>query len=101
VDYIGPVDQFCKEFDEDLAVIAYAVNKFGLPGNLKLSVHWAATSFHHGGCKVAENSTPAHLKTAGNDMAEELSVDAGGDGLTLPGNLYRSADTSFSPAPRW
>ena len=33
VDYVGDVTQFEKEFNEDLAVIAFAVKKFGLPPN--------------------------------------------------------------------
>src|SRR5436305_1115557 len=39
VDYVGDVTQFEKEFTEDLAVIAFAIQRYGLPGNLKLSVH--------------------------------------------------------------
>ena len=39
VDYVGDVEQFEKEFEEDLAVIAFAVKRYGLPANLKLSVH--------------------------------------------------------------
>src|SRR5436190_20821549 len=39
VDYVGDLAQFEKEFRQDLAVIAHAIGKFGLPRNLKLSVH--------------------------------------------------------------
>src|SRR5205814_4889443 len=39
VDYVGDLAQFEKEFTADLAVIAFAVRRFGLPANLKLSVH--------------------------------------------------------------
>ena len=45
MDYVGDVEQFEKEFDEDLAVIAFAVRKFGLPANLKLSVHSGSDKF--------------------------------------------------------
>ncbi|MHC4649179.1 MAG: tagaturonate epimerase family protein [Planctomycetota bacterium] len=38
VDYVGDVAKFAKEFEEDLAVIAFAVEQFGLPKELKLSV---------------------------------------------------------------
>src|SRR5207237_6087234 len=38
VDYVGDVAQFEKEFNEDLAVIRFAVQKYGLPDTLKLSV---------------------------------------------------------------
>ncbi|HEY2329305.1 MAG TPA: tagaturonate epimerase family protein, partial [Verrucomicrobiae bacterium] len=39
VDYVGDVKQFEKEFNEDLAVIAFAIRQYGLPPSLKLSVH--------------------------------------------------------------
>src|SRR5438876_6214374 len=39
VDYFGDVARFEKEFNADLAVIAFAINKYGLPANLKLSIH--------------------------------------------------------------
>jgi hypothetical protein len=45
VDYVGDVDQFEKEFNQDLAIIAYAVKEFGLPENLKLSVHSGSDKF--------------------------------------------------------
>src|SRR5204862_927613 len=37
VDYVGDVSQFEKEFNDDLAVIAYALEKYSLPKTLKLS----------------------------------------------------------------
>ncbi len=39
VDYQGDREQFRREFLADLAVIAYAVEHYGLPQGLKLSVH--------------------------------------------------------------
>ena len=45
VDYVGDVAQFEKEFNDDLAVIAYAVKQYGLPDNLKLSVHSGSDKF--------------------------------------------------------
>ena len=45
VDYIGNVAQFTKEFEEDVAVVKYAVEKLGLPKNLKLSVHSGSDKF--------------------------------------------------------
>ncbi len=45
VDYVGDVAQFENEFRDDLAVIAYAVKKFRLPANLKLSVHSGSDKF--------------------------------------------------------
>src|SRR5207237_9556837 len=45
VDYVGDLAQFEKEFRDDLAVIAFAVRKFGLLASLKLSVHSGSDKF--------------------------------------------------------
>src|SRR5947208_14034274 len=45
VDYVGDVAQFEKEFNDDLAVIAHATGAYGLPANLKLSVHSGSDKF--------------------------------------------------------
>src|SRR6185295_7143946 len=45
VDYVGDVVQFEKEFSEDLAVIDFAIQQYGLPPNLKLSVHSGSDKF--------------------------------------------------------
>jgi len=45
VDYVGNLDQFAKEFEEDVLVIDYAVKEFGLPKELKLSVHSGSDKF--------------------------------------------------------
>src|SRR5277367_5346116 len=45
VDYVGDVAQFTLEFESDLAVIAHAVRQYGLPDNLKLSVHSGSDKF--------------------------------------------------------
>ena len=45
VDYVGDVKQFEQEFNEDLAVIAFAIKKYGLPASLKLSVHSGSDKF--------------------------------------------------------
>ena len=45
VDYVGDLTQFEKEFNDDLAVIAHAVARYGLPANLKLSVHSGSDKF--------------------------------------------------------
>jgi hypothetical protein len=96
VDYIGPVEQFCKEFDEDLAVIAYAVRQFGLPDNLKLSVHSGSDKFSiyrpmHQSLKKFDAGV--HLKTAGTTWLEELIGlgAAGGDGLVIAKEIYAQA----------
>jgi hypothetical protein len=45
VDYVGDASLFRKEFEEDLLVIDFAVLTFGLPDNLKLSVHSGSDKF--------------------------------------------------------
>ncbi len=45
VDYVGDVTLFAKEFESDLAVVAFAVKEFGLPENLKLSIHSGSDKF--------------------------------------------------------
>jgi hypothetical protein len=45
VDYVGDVDEFRRQFEADLAVIAFAVREFHLPQDLKLSVHSGSDKF--------------------------------------------------------
>ncbi|HEY1257530.1 MAG TPA: tagaturonate epimerase family protein, partial [Terracidiphilus sp.] len=45
VDYVGDLAQFEREFALDIAAIAYAVRQFGLPENLKLSIHSGSDKF--------------------------------------------------------
>ncbi len=45
VDYVGDLQQFTREFSDDLAVIDYVVKQYGLPKTLKLSVHSGSDKF--------------------------------------------------------
>ena len=96
VDYVGDVKQFAKEFEEDLAAIAYAVKRYGLPANLKLSVHSGSDKFSiykaiHDGAK--KFNAGVHLKTAGTTWLEELIglAEAGGNGLAIAKEIYSEA----------
>jgi tagaturonate epimerase len=96
VDYVGDVVQFEKEFSEDLAVIAHAVERYGLPGNLKLSVHSGSDKFSiYAAIRRALQRSGAgvHIKTAGTTWLEELIglAEAGGDGLALAREIYAEA----------
>jgi hypothetical protein len=96
VDYVGDLDQFEKEFNDDLAVIAHAVDRYGLPANLKLSVHSGSDKFSlYPIIRRALERTGAgvHLKTAGTTWLEELIglAEAGGEGLALAKEIYASA----------
>jgi hypothetical protein len=96
VDYVGDVAQFEKEFNEDLAVIAFAVKEFGLPAGLKLSVHSGSDKFSiYGPIRKALKRFNAglHLKTAGTTWLEELIglAEAGGVGLEIAKEIYAAA----------
>jgi len=96
VDYVGDVGQFEREFSEDLAVIAFAVEKYGLPANLKLSVHSGSDKFSiYKPIRraLAKFGAGLHLKTAGTTWLEELIglAEAGGDGLALAKDIYSQA----------
>jgi hypothetical protein len=96
VDYAGDLTQFEKEFNEDLAVIAYAIREFGLPANLKLSVHSGSDKFSiYGPMARAMRTHDAglHLKTAGTTWLEEVAglAMAGGDALKLAQEIYEKA----------
>jgi hypothetical protein len=96
VDYVGEVAQFEKEFNDDLAVIAYAVQRYGLPAGLKLSVHSGSDKFSiYPAIKRALARTGAglHIKTAGTNWLEEVIglAEAGGSGLVLAKEIYIKA----------
>jgi tagaturonate epimerase len=96
VDYVGDVRQFAREFEEDLRVIAFAVREFGLPANLKLSVHSGSDKFSlYPAMRQALRAQGAglHLKTAGTTWLEELIglAAAGGEGLRLAQEIYARA----------
>jgi len=96
VDYIGDVAQFEREMALDVAAIAYAVRQYGLPQDLKLSVHSGSDKFS---IYAAIHSTikrfdaGLHLKTAGTTWLEELIglAEADGDGLALAKEMYAEA----------
>src|ERR1700749_4377527 len=96
VDYVGDVPQFTKEFEEDLAAIAFAIETYGLPDNLKLSVHSGSDKFSiykaiHDAVKRFDAGV--HLKTAGTTWLEELIglADAGGSELEIAKEVYSEA----------
>lgn len=96
VDYAGDVAQFEREFNDDLAVIAFAIGEFGLPANLKLSVHSGSDKFSiYPAIRAAIRRTGAglHIKTAGTTWLEELIglASAGGEGLAIAKDVYAQA----------
>jgi hypothetical protein len=79
-----------------MAAIRYAVKQYGLPANLKLSVHSGSDKFsiypaiHQ--C-MKDFDAGMHLKTAGTTWLEELIglAEAGGEGLALAKQIYTEA----------
>jgi hypothetical protein len=98
VDYAGDPAQFEREFQADLSVIAYAVGRWGLPVNLKLSVHSGSDKFSIYPAirrALARSGAGLHLKTAGTTWLEELIglAEAGGKSLDLAKEVYAGAYT--------
>ena len=96
VDYVGDVPQFAREFRDDLATIAFAVQHYDLPANLKLSVHSGSDKFSlypaiH--AAITDRDAGVHLKTAGTTWLEELIglAESGGEALTLTQEIYAEA----------
>jgi hypothetical protein len=96
VDYTGNVEQFAKEFEEDVLVIDYAVKEFGLPAELKLSVHSGSDKFTIYPIMaeiIRKYDKGIHVKTAGTTWLEEvigLAV-AGGEALEAAKYIYTNA----------
>ncbi len=100
VDYVGDVAQFEKEFNEDLAIIAFAIKEFGLPDNLKLSIHSGSDKFSIYAPinkAIKKFNAGLHLKTAGTTWLEEIIglAAAGEQGLEIAKNIYENAYQRF------
>ena len=98
VDYVGDTEAFAREFEADLAVVAFAGRTFGLPAGLKLSVHTGSDKFslyplmHR---SLTRLGAGLHLKTAGTTWVEEVVslASAGEEGLRAANEIYaRSFD---------
>lgn len=96
VDYVGDLTQFRAEFEADLIVLRHAVEHFGLPGTLKLSVHSGSDKFSLYPVireLVAKHGAGLHIKTAGTTWLEEVIglAEAGGEALEFVKKLYIDA----------
>lgn len=96
VDYKGDLQQFAREFEEDVLVIDYAVKEFGLPKELKLSVHSGSDKFSIYPIMadiIKKYDKGLHLKTAGTTWLEEVIglAKAGGEGLVLAKQIYANS----------
>jgi len=93
VDYEGDLRQFEREFNQQLAVVAFAIKVFPLPQNLKLSIHSGSDKFsiyRPIGKLLRKWRAGIHLKTAGTTWLEELIglAEAEGDGLKIAKEIY-------------
>ena len=94
VDYVGVPEKFAEEFESDLMVIDFAIHEFGLPGNLKMSIHSGSDKFAiypFIGSIIKKHNKGIHLKTAGTTWLEEVIglAESGGNALEFcEGNLF-------------
>lgn len=96
VDYVGDLNRFAMEFEQDLLVIDAAVKEFNLPSNLKLSVHSGSDKFSIYpvmGRLIRKHDKGIHIKTAGTTWLEEITglALAGGEALELAKSVYAAA----------
>jgi hypothetical protein len=96
VDYVGDAEQFAKEFEQDVLVIDYAISEFGLPEDLKLSVHSGSDKFTIYPIMaeiIKKHDKGIHVKTAGTTWLEEVIglAIAGDDGLAVAKEIYTKA----------
>ncbi len=93
VDYVGNPADFAEEFESDLKVIDFAVREFGLPENLKMSIHSGSDKFAIYpliGSIITRFNRGIHIKTAGTTWLEEVIglASSGGDGLKFVKEIY-------------
>ncbi len=100
VDYVGDLERFETEFAADLAIVRYAMERFGLPDTLKLSVHSGSDKYSLYPVinrLLKKFDAGVHVKTAGTTWLEEVIglAEAGGDGLELAKDIYVGAHARF------
>ena len=93
VDYVGDLKKFEQEFEQDLIVLSYARAHFGLPDNLKLSIHSGSDKFSIYpvmGRLIRKYDQGIHVKTAGTTWLEELIglALAGPEALAMVKEFY-------------
>lgn len=108
IDYEGDLEKFAKEFEEDLLVLDFAKQEFGLPKDLKLSIHSGSDKFSIYPIMnrlIKKYSAGLHVKTAGTTWLEEITVvaESGEDGFEFALEIYAEALSRFdeltSPYP--
>jgi len=100
VDYVGDVEAFLREFEDDVCVVRWAAGEFGLPDDLKLSIHSGSDKFSlYPGINgiLKAHDAGVHVKTAGTTWLEELIglAEAGGGGPWMVKEIYETALERF------
>jgi hypothetical protein len=100
IDYVGDLAAFAREFNADICLLRHASAVFGLPSQLKISVHTGSDKFSlypvmHRALK--EHGAGLHLKTAGTTWLEEIAGVAlsGGKGFDIAKRVYTHALSRF------
>jgi len=93
IDYDGDPDVFCEEFEAYLMVIDFAIKEFGMPENLKISIHSGSDKFSiypSIGSVIRKHNKGVHIKTAGTTWLEEVIglAESGGDALEFVKEIY-------------
>lgn len=86
VEYVGDPAEFASEFESDLMVIDHVIREFGLPENLKMSIHSGSDKFAiypQIGSLIARHDKGIHVKTAGTTWLEEIIGLAASGGVSL------------------
>jgi len=96
IDYKGNTEQFAKEFEEDVLVLDFAIKEFGLPEEIKLSVHSGSDKFSIYPIMaqvIKKHDKGIHVKTAGTTWLEEVIGLALADGkaLEMAKTIYANA----------
>jgi hypothetical protein len=105
VDYVGDLARFEKEFDEDLCILRFAIEEFGLPATLKLSVHSGSDKFSLYPIinrLLKKHDAGVHVKTAGTTWLEEVIglAESGGEALEIAREIYTKAHEIFDELVR-
>ncbi len=93
VDYIGDTRIFASEFEQDVAVISFAIKELGLCESLKLSVHSGSDKFSIYPFirdTIRKYDAGIHVKTAGTTWLEEVIAlaESGCGGLEIAKEIY-------------
>lgn len=93
VDYVGDINAFRQEFEDNLMVIDFAIKEFELPNELKISIHSGSDKFSIYPIIreiTQKHNKGYHIKTAGTTWLEEVIglAKAGGNALKFVKEIY-------------